>query len=131
MVAYHNRGLAYAAKDELDGAVADYTKAIELNPNYGPAFEDRGRVYARKGDYTRAIADVTRASELAPKGMSQEKVLAQTSRKTQPPLKSPPTAKSVTLQTSEAGTVLPGTTLIETVPGGSYPGWALHGLGRY
>jgi tetratricopeptide (TPR) repeat protein len=55
------------AKDDIDRAIADYTRAIELNPNYGPAFEARGRAYARKGDYIRAIADVTRASELAPK----------------------------------------------------------------
>src|SRR5215467_9465910 len=80
-VAFHNRGLAYVAKDDIDRAIADYTRAIELNPNYGPAFEARGRAYARKGDYIRAIADVTRASELAPKVAD---VVKTTTMKTQP-----------------------------------------------
>jgi tetratricopeptide (TPR) repeat protein len=47
---FYHRGLAHAAKDDLDQAVADYTHALELNPPYGPAYESRGRIYARKGD---------------------------------------------------------------------------------
>ena len=49
-VAFYNRGLAHAAKDEFELAIADYASAIELNPNYGQAFEALGRVHARKGD---------------------------------------------------------------------------------
>ena len=40
-----------------DQAIADYTQAIRLNPNYALAYYNRGNVYYRKGDYDRAIAD--------------------------------------------------------------------------
>jgi curved DNA-binding protein CbpA len=122
-VAFHNRGLAYVAKDDIDRAIADYTRAIELNPNYGPAFEARARAYARKGDHIRAIADVTRASELAPKVAAA--VVKTTTMKTQPSPKGALSEGAVTQQTPL------GTTLIETPPGGPYPPWALRNLGRY
>ena len=41
-VAYHNRGLAKYHKHDLDGAIADYAKAIELKPDYAHAYYDRG-----------------------------------------------------------------------------------------
>ncbi len=66
-VAYTNRGEAYASRKEFDLAIADYTKAIEINPKYARAYDGRGVAYTSKGDYPRAVADVTRAVELAPK----------------------------------------------------------------
>jgi hypothetical protein len=35
--AYTNRGIAYRAKDEPDRAIADYDKAIWLNPKFADA----------------------------------------------------------------------------------------------
>ena len=67
VVAYHNRGDAYGLKGDIDRAISDYNKAIELNANYAPAYNSRGRAYTSKGDYTRAVADVTKAGELTPK----------------------------------------------------------------
>jgi tetratricopeptide (TPR) repeat protein len=67
VIAYHNRGEAYALKGDVDRAIADYTKAIELNPNYAPSYNSRGRAYTSKGDYIHAVADVTKAGELTPK----------------------------------------------------------------
>jgi Flp pilus assembly protein TadD len=32
--AYYNRGISYRQTGKLDLAMADYTRAIELNPNY-------------------------------------------------------------------------------------------------
>src|SRR5688572_3736256 len=37
-VSYHNRGLFWFGKKDFDKAIADYTKAIEIDPNYGLAF---------------------------------------------------------------------------------------------
>ena len=66
-VAYHRRGIAYAAKRDFDRAIADYTKAIEIDPEHVGAYNDRGLAYTNKSDYQRAIADVTKAVELSAK----------------------------------------------------------------
>ncbi len=52
---------------DYDGAIAEFTKAIESNPNYEGPYWGRGTAYSIKGDYDRAIADYTKAIELNPK----------------------------------------------------------------
>ncbi len=42
LVAYNNRGVAKGELRDYDGAIADYTKAIEINPNYANAYYNRG-----------------------------------------------------------------------------------------
>jgi len=51
----------------LDKAIADYTKAIELNPKLAGAYLNRGLTWAQKGELDKAIADYTKAIELNPK----------------------------------------------------------------
>ena len=46
--------------------MADYDKAIELDPKYAAAYNNRGWVYYLKKDYARAIADYDRALQLDP-----------------------------------------------------------------
>ncbi|MGH6907325.1 MAG: tetratricopeptide repeat protein [Aestuariivirga sp.] len=65
-VAYNNRGNAYSNKNEYDLAIADYDKAIALNPEYAEAYNNRGNAYYRKGKYDRAIADYDKAIALNP-----------------------------------------------------------------
>jgi tetratricopeptide (TPR) repeat protein len=65
-IAYYNRGDAYAAKGDLDRAIADENKAIELNPQLAAAYSDRGFAYGNKRAYDREIADETQAIELNP-----------------------------------------------------------------
>jgi|GEM_PF-3805091 len=60
------RGDARAAKGDLDGAIADYTKAIELKPDYAEAYNNRGIAWVDKGEYDKAIEDFSRAVELKP-----------------------------------------------------------------
>src|SRR5882672_733369 len=36
--AYYNRGIAKGAKGDLDGAIADYDRAIELDPRFAHAY---------------------------------------------------------------------------------------------
>jgi Flp pilus assembly protein TadD len=51
----------------LDGAIADYNHAIELDPKSGLAYNNRGVVKKIKGDLNGAIADHNQALELEPK----------------------------------------------------------------
>jgi tetratricopeptide (TPR) repeat protein len=65
--AYYNRGAAKIEKGDLDGAIADYNRAIELNPKDARAYYNRGIAKRAKGDLDGAIADFSRAIELDPK----------------------------------------------------------------
>ena len=51
----------------LSEALADYTKAINLNPKDVQAYLGRGYVYQRMGQYDKALVDYNKAVELAPK----------------------------------------------------------------
>lgn len=64
---YYASGLKKQNKGDLDGAIADYTRAIELNSKYTEAFNNRGNVKGAKEDHDGAIADLSRAIELDPK----------------------------------------------------------------
>ncbi|MBT4482504.1 MAG: tetratricopeptide repeat protein, partial [Candidatus Latescibacteria bacterium] len=64
---YTNRGNAYAKLDQYDKAIADYTKALDINPEYAIAFSNRGNAYSDSGNYETAIADFTKAIEINPR----------------------------------------------------------------
>jgi tetratricopeptide (TPR) repeat protein len=64
--AYTNRGYAYCEEGAFDRAIADFTQAIKLDPNYAMAYAYRGTAYAAKGDNDRAIADLTQFIRLNP-----------------------------------------------------------------
>ena len=40
--AYVERGNAYSGKGQYDQAIADYSKALEINPRYAMAYNNRG-----------------------------------------------------------------------------------------
>ena len=66
--AYNNRGIAYEDEGDYDAAIADYTKAIQIDPKYADAYYNRGNVYSKqKGDYDAAIADYNKAIRIDPK----------------------------------------------------------------
>jgi len=65
--AYFNRGVEWAAQGKHDSAIADYTNAIKLNPQYREAYNNRGNAYRRKGEPDRAVADYNEAIRLNPK----------------------------------------------------------------
>lgn len=54
-------GEAYLERKEYEKAIADYSKAVELQPLYGGAYYRRGKAYAKKKDYDKAIADYSNA----------------------------------------------------------------------
>ena len=65
--AYHDRGHLYDSRKDHDRAIADFTKAIEINPKDTIAYCSRGNAYANKKDHDRAVVDYTKAIEIDPK----------------------------------------------------------------
>jgi Tfp pilus assembly protein PilF len=63
---YNNRGLAYDARGRFEQAIADYNKALEINPKYVNAYDNRGVVWARQGRFDKAVADYSQAIALSP-----------------------------------------------------------------
>lgn len=65
---YHSLGFTHFGINRYDLAVADFTKAIELDPNYLVAYYNRGVAYFDLGQYDVAILDFTKAMELGLRG---------------------------------------------------------------
>jgi tetratricopeptide (TPR) repeat protein len=63
------RGNIHRAADRLSDAIADYSRAIELRPDFLPAYQARGQARRAAGDTDGALADLDKAVELqfAPK----------------------------------------------------------------
>ena len=71
---YFDSGLVRLQKDDVDGAIADMSKAIELNPRYVDAFFIRSQCLLLKGDGERALLDQNKVIELAPNARGVERV---------------------------------------------------------
>jgi tetratricopeptide (TPR) repeat protein len=64
--AYNDCGCTHTAKGDYDRAITDFTKAIQLDPDFAEAYNNRGDAYIGKDDYDRAIAELNRAINLKP-----------------------------------------------------------------
>jgi len=64
--AYVQRGDTAADSHEYERAIADYTQAIRMQPDYAEAYNNRGYAYYWQGQYPNAIADYDRAIALRP-----------------------------------------------------------------
>jgi tetratricopeptide (TPR) repeat protein len=65
--AHNNLGVALKAKGDVDGAIACYRKAIELDPKFAGAHNNLGLALRDKGQVEEAIACYRKAIELDPK----------------------------------------------------------------
>ena len=54
------------ARGDADGALADYSAALDVNPRYVEAYNNRATVRRARGDLDGAIADYVRALALVP-----------------------------------------------------------------
>ena len=59
-----NRGIEKGKKGDLDGAIADFDRAIKLNPKDDAPYYNRAQARRLKNDAAGAIADYTKAIEL-------------------------------------------------------------------
>ena len=67
---YFNRALKKGEKGDYYGAISDYTKAININPQYAKAYYNRAWNKAKLKDYYGSISDYTKAIEIDPKDAS-------------------------------------------------------------
>lgn len=65
--AYYMRGVAYFRRNSNDRAIADFRKAIEINPRLPQAYNGLGVVYSAKKDHDRAIDHFSKAIRIQPK----------------------------------------------------------------
>jgi tetratricopeptide (TPR) repeat protein len=61
-----NRGRERYERGDIDGSLADFNKAIELDPRFAAAYAARAAARRRKGDLDAALADCLRVVELGP-----------------------------------------------------------------
>ena len=60
-IAYYNRGVIKNVKKDIFGARVDYTKAIELKPDFTDALINRGIIKMGQGEYDAALQDLDSA----------------------------------------------------------------------
>ena len=61
------QGDSLVKQGQLEPAIAEYSQAIELHPNFSSAYKARGLAYFNKGQWDLVITDLNNAVELAPK----------------------------------------------------------------
>ena len=65
---HYFKGVAYFKKGQNDKAIAEYNKAIEINPRLAEAYANRGLAYAQgKGQFDQAISDFNKAIGINPR----------------------------------------------------------------
>jgi tetratricopeptide (TPR) repeat protein len=67
ILAYYNRGLAYALNAEYEQAISDFTTYLRHEKNDVSAYYNRGMTYLKDGQYDKALADLNKTLDLQPK----------------------------------------------------------------
>lgn len=60
-LAYNNRGNYFLKQKQTEKALADFNKAIAIQPNFQLPYINRGNIYFRKNDNEKALADYNKA----------------------------------------------------------------------
>jgi tetratricopeptide (TPR) repeat protein len=63
---YNNRGLMYFHMGQIERAIANYNRALELNPDLAAAYNNRANCYVTQGEEIEALIDYDRALEINP-----------------------------------------------------------------
>ncbi len=63
---FYNSGIDCASKQDFNGAITNFTKAIELNPADAKLYNYRGICRFNLRDFTNAMTDFNQAVQLSP-----------------------------------------------------------------
>ena len=63
---YFVRGNKRREDGDFDGAIADYTESLRLNPDNIAALNNRGAAHNEKGEHEKAIHDLSKVIHLNP-----------------------------------------------------------------
>jgi protein O-mannosyl-transferase len=63
---HNNLGDVYARQGNMPKAVEEFSKAIEINPNYADAYHNRGNTYQQMSQLDQAVADYQKAVSINP-----------------------------------------------------------------
>lgn len=59
-------GNALKIKNDVTGALTEYSVALQIDPNFADALNNRALIYAQQGKFDLAITDINRALEIEP-----------------------------------------------------------------
>ena len=65
-LAYNNRGNYFLKQKQTEKALADFNKAIAIQPNFQLPYINRGNIYFRKNENEKALADYAKALQFDP-----------------------------------------------------------------
>jgi tetratricopeptide (TPR) repeat protein len=63
---FNHNGIVKREKGDYAGAIVDYTKAIQIKPDYAGAYGNRANAKRLQGDLDGALADLNKAIEIQP-----------------------------------------------------------------
>ena len=66
IISLNNRGLLWTDKGKYTFAIADFTRALELDSRDADMYNNRGLAWFRKGEYEQALSDYNSALEIDP-----------------------------------------------------------------
>jgi len=69
-------GLEYLSKQKYDDAIAEFNKAIEINPNCAEAYCHKGIAYSKKGNREQAVYNLKKALIISPSYYAASNALA-------------------------------------------------------
>jgi tetratricopeptide (TPR) repeat protein len=82
--AYREHGTAAYRNGDLNGAIADFDQAIQLDPKFAAAYIDRGIVFYRLRKFNRAFADIAHAKRIDKASRAKSQTEAKKPRPSQP-----------------------------------------------
>ncbi|HEU4344564.1 MAG TPA: tetratricopeptide repeat protein, partial [Candidatus Binatia bacterium] len=71
----YSRGNTFLQEGQYDAAIAEFNKALEINPKSALAYYHRGLAYSNKGRHDLAVADYTDALALNPAILEKSSLL--------------------------------------------------------